>query len=96
MARFIKREMPDLNKDGSSKVYYKMETYRNYSHDEFVKYMIRGGVGISASMVEAVLTQVTDKLADLLGMGYTVTIDAPLRALSLSSVSLILSSRAAC
>ena len=75
MARFIKREMPDLNKDGNPKVYYKMETYRNYSHDEFVKYMIRGGVGISASMVEAVLTQVTEKLADLLGMGYTVTID---------------------
>ena len=40
MARFIKREMPDLNKDGSSKVYYKMETYRNYSHEEFVEYMI--------------------------------------------------------
>lgn len=75
MAKFTKREMPDLNKDGNPKVYYKMETYRNYSHDEFVNYMIHGGVGISASMVEAVLTQVTDKLADLLGMGYTVTID---------------------
>lgn len=75
MAKFVKREMPDIHKDGNPKVYYKMETYRNYSHDDFVKYMIRAGVGISASMVEAVLTQVTDKLADLLGMGYTVTID---------------------
>ena len=75
MAKFIKREMPDLNKDGKPKVYYKIETYRNYSHDEFVKYMVDTGIGISASMVEAVLTQMTEKLAGLLGFGYTVTID---------------------
>ena len=75
MAKFIKREMPDLNKDGKPKVYYKIETYRNYSHDEFVKYMVDTGIGISASMVEAVLTQMSEKLAGLLGFGYTVTID---------------------
>lgn len=75
MAKFIKREMPDLNKDGKPKVYYKVEAYRNYSHEEFVKYMVDTGIGISASMVEAVLTQMTEKLADLLGFGYTVTVD---------------------
>lgn len=75
MAKFVKREMPDIRKDGNQKVYYKMETYRNYSHEEFVEYMIDNGVGISASMAEAVLTQAVEKLADLLGLGYTVTID---------------------
>ncbi|MBO7200245.1 MAG: DNA-binding protein, partial [Bacteroidales bacterium] len=75
MARFIKREMPDLNKDGNPKVYYKMETYRNYDGKDFVKYMVDTSIGISASMVEAVLLQTTERLANLLGMGYTVTID---------------------
>ena len=75
MARFIKREMPDLNKDGNTKVYYKMETYRNYDGKDFVKYMVDTSIGISASMVEAVLLQTTERLANLLGMGYTVTID---------------------
>ena len=75
MAKFIKREMPDLNKDGNPKVYYKMETYRNYDGKDFVKYMVDTSIGISASMVEAVLLQTTERLANLLGMGYTVTID---------------------
>ena len=75
MARFIKREMPDLNKDGNPQAYYKMETYRNYDGKDFVKYMVDTSIGISASMVEAVLLQTTERLANLLGMGYTVTID---------------------
>jgi predicted histone-like DNA-binding protein len=75
MAKFIYRELPDFNKDGKQKAYYKMETYRNYSNDEFVKYMVESGIGVSSSMVNAVLTQVSEKLSNLLGMGYTVTID---------------------
>jgi predicted histone-like DNA-binding protein len=74
MARFVKREMPDLHNDGKPRAYYKMETYRNYGSDEFLDYVVSTGVGISASMVEAVLVQVTEKLSDLLGMGYTVNV----------------------
>lgn len=75
MAKYIKQEMPDLNKKGESKAYYRMETSRRVSMDEFVEAIAMPGHGITEASAMQVLGQAAHTLAMLLSEGCTVTID---------------------
>ena len=75
MARYIKREMADLNGTGKKQAYYRMQTWRKMSHEEFVKKCTYPGSGVSRAMMDAVLTTVAEELPRLMGMGYSVRID---------------------
>ena len=75
MARYIKREMADLNGTGKKQAYYRMQTWRKMSHEEFVNKCTYPGSGVSRAMMDAVLTAVAEELPRLMGMGYSVRID---------------------
>ena len=74
MAKYIKKEIADLNGTGKTQAYYRMQTYQKLNHDEFVTKCSAGG-GVSRAMVDAVLTLVADELPRLLAAGYSVSID---------------------
>ena len=75
MARYYKKEIADLNGTGKTQACYKLQTWRKFSHEEFVKKCTYPGSGVSRAMMDAVLTTISDELPRLLGMGYTVSID---------------------
>jgi predicted histone-like DNA-binding protein len=75
MARYIKKEIVDLNGTGKKQAYYRMQTWRKLDHEEFVKKCTYVGSGVSRAMMDAVLTVVADELPRLLAMGYSVRID---------------------
>ena len=75
MAKYIKQEMPDLNKVGENKAYYRMETSRRVSMEEFVETIAMPGHGITAGEAKQVLGQAAHALARLLSEGCVVTID---------------------
>lgn len=75
MAKYIKREMADMNGTGKTRAYYKLQIYRNLSQDEVIDKCAYPGSGVTRAMMKAVLTTLADELPRLLGMGYSVTID---------------------
>ena len=75
MAKYIKQEMPDLNKMGEKKAYYRMETSRRVSMDEFVEAISKPGHGITPGEAKQVLGQAASTLAQLLSEGCAVVID---------------------
>ena len=75
MARYIKKEIVDLNGTGKKQAYYRMQTWRKLDHEEFVKKCTYAGSGVSRAMMDAVLTVVAEELPRLLAMGYSVRID---------------------
>lgn len=75
MARYIKKEMADLNGTGKKQAYYRLQTWRKLSHDEFIKHCAYAGSGVNRAMMEAVLAAVAERLPMLLGMEYSVRID---------------------
>ena len=75
MAKYIKQEMPDLKKVGENKAYYRMETSRRVSMEEFVETIAMPGHGITAGEAKQVLGQAAHALARLLSEGCAVTID---------------------
>lgn len=74
MAEYIKQEVPDMRNEGETKAYYRMKTIRNIGMEEFVEIMTRHG-GLSRGTAIAALMQASDTLGELMGMGYTVTLD---------------------
>lgn len=74
MAKYIKQEMPDIAGTGEKKVYYRIKTDRNIGMEEFVKKMTYHG-GISHGTAISVLTQAVETLGELIGSGYSVSID---------------------
>ena len=75
MAKYIKQEMPGLKKAGENKAYYRMETARRVSMEEFVESIAMPGHGITAGEAKQVLGQAAQTLAMLLSEGCAVTID---------------------
>lgn len=75
MAKYVKRELPDLHGDGKKKACYKVVTNRNMGSDELADFMSKVGVGLPKSMVKGVLAQLSSSIASFLALGYTVTID---------------------
>ena len=72
-ARYIKKEIADLNGTGRTQACYKMELTPK-SHEEFVNQCAREGHW-DESLVSGVLTLVSEKLALCLAEGYSVKID---------------------
>ena len=75
MAKYMKREMADLNGTGRTQAYYRLFRWRNVGNDEFVAKCSRSGSGLTRGEVTAVLTMAAEVLAEELAQGYTVTID---------------------
>ena len=75
MANYVKRELPNLHGEGKKKAYYKIETNRNFGCDELADFMSKSGMGMPKAAVKAVLLQLSSAMANLLALGYTVSID---------------------
>ena len=74
MAKYIKQEMADIRGEGKTQAYYRMQTIRNIKMEEFIEIMTRRG-GLTRGTAIATLMQASDTLSELMGMGYTVTLD---------------------
>ena len=75
MAKYIKKEIADLNSTGKTQAYYKMQTQRKLGHEEFIDKCTHVGSGVSRAMLDAALTIVADELPRLLAAGYSVRIN---------------------
>ena len=76
VAKYIKQEMPDLNRDGSKKCYYRMQSYGNVTTDELIHTICyHGGVGLSESVFRHALQELSEELARKIADGYSVTLD---------------------
>lgn len=75
MAKYIKKEIADLNNTGTTHAYYKMQTWRKLNHNEFVDKCAHSGSGVNRAMVDAVLTVVSEELPRLLAEGFSVQLD---------------------
>lgn len=75
MAKYIKKEIADLNGKGTSQAYYRMQTLRRIDFDEFLTrcHSIHGA--FSESTLIGAITAFRDHLAYELANGYTVKID---------------------
>ena len=75
MAKYVKQEMSDLNGSGKKRAYYRLETIRNLSGEEFIEIMAGRHAGVNPAMVKQVLYQAAEDMAFYMAMGYTVTLD---------------------
>ena len=75
MIKYTKREMPDLDKTGQNKAYYKTETIGLIDSEQLIDYMSTIGAGVTKPMVKAVLAHLSSTISHLLSMGYNVSID---------------------
>ena len=75
MAKYIKQEVPDMKKTGEQKVFYRMKVERNINFQEFIQKLSSRHTGISRGEALRVLVSASETLADLLGEGYSVTLD---------------------
>lgn len=75
MAKYIKQEMPDLRQTGEQKVYYRLKTERNIDSKEFVRSLSQSFSGMREGDIIRILIATADHLGELLGKGYSVTLD---------------------
>ena len=75
MAKYIKQEMIDLSGKGEEKIYYRMQSEGNVGFKEFAQFVGKHNNVMNKALVESVLTYAVDAMAELLGKGYSVTID---------------------
>lgn len=75
MAKYIKQEMIDLSGKGEEKIYYRLQTERNIGFDELAQEIELRHRVVNRGLVKNVMTHVVDAMAELLGKGYSVSID---------------------
>lgn len=75
MAKYIKQEVPDMLKTGEQKVFYRLKTERNVDFEEFIHKICAHHLGISRGEALRVLIASSETLAELLGEGYSVTLN---------------------
>ena len=75
MAKYIKQEVPDMQKTGKQKAFYRLQVERNVDFEEFIQRLCSYHRGISRGEALRVLVSASDVLAELLGEGYSVTLD---------------------
>ena len=75
MAKYIKQEFTSIRGEGEASAFYRMETSRKVTMDEFVKETSFPGYGISEATAKQVLSQAATTLARLMAHGCAVTID---------------------
>ena len=64
-----------MQKTGEQKVFYRMKVERNIGFQEFIQKVCSHHTGISRGEALRVLVSASDVLAELLGKGYSVTLD---------------------
>lgn len=75
MAKYIKKEITDLNGKGTTQAYYRMKTWRKLDTEEFLKRCHDINGAFSESILKGVLAALTQQLAYELANGYSVKID---------------------
>ena len=75
MAKYIKQEMIDLSGQGEEKIYYRLKTERNIGFKELAEYVGRHNNLMNRGLVENVMAHVVDAMGELMGNGYSVTVD---------------------
>ena len=75
MAKYIKQEMIDLSGKGEERVYYRLQTERNIDFKELTQQIEEHHNLMNRGLVNSVMAYVVDEMAELLGKGYSVTID---------------------
>ena len=75
MAKYIKQEVPDMQKTGEQKVFYRLKTERNIGFEEFIRKVSYPGSGISRGEALRVMITASEVLAELLGEGYSVSLN---------------------
>ncbi len=75
MAKYIKKEMPDMNGTGEKRAYYKLKTWRKLEYDEFVERCSSIHRAFGKSVIEGVLAAFCEHLAYEISNGYSVKID---------------------
>ena len=75
MAKYIKQEFTSIRGEGEASAFYRMETSRKVTMDEFVKEISFPGYGISEATARQVLSQAATTLARLMAHGCAVTIE---------------------
>lgn len=75
MAKYIKQEMPDIRQTGEQKVYYRLQTTRNIGLSEFAQRLDKHYPDVNETEVIRVLHHAAEEMADLIGKGYSITID---------------------
>lgn len=74
-AKYIKQEIPDLQKTGKSQCYYRMDILRNVDTAELIERMTRPGSAMDRGRVIQVITALSENISRLLANGYSVTVD---------------------
>ena len=75
MAKYIKQEMIDLSGKGEEKAYYRLQTERNIDFKELTQQIEEHHNLMNRGLVKSVMAYVVDEMAELIGNGYSVTID---------------------
>lgn len=75
MTKYIKQEVPDMQKTGEQKVFYRLKVERNIDFQEFIQKLCTYHSGISHGEALRVLISTSEVLAELLGEGYSVTLE---------------------
>ena len=75
MAKYIKQEMVDLSGKGEEKIYYRLQTERNIDFAELAQQIEQHHGLINRGLIKNVMSYVVDEMAELLGKGYSVSID---------------------
>ena len=75
MAKYIKQEMIDLSGKGEEKIYYRLQTERNIDFAELAQQIEQHHGLMNRGLIKNVMSYVVDEMAELLGKGYSVSID---------------------
>ena len=75
MAKYIKQEVPDMQKTGEQKAFYRLKIEHHVDFQEFVEKLCSHHSGISRGEALHVLVSASEVLAELLGKGYSVKLD---------------------
>ena len=75
MAKYIKQEMVDLSGKGEEKIYYRLQTERNIDFAELAQQIEQHHGLMNRGLIKNVMNYVVDEMAELLGKGYSVSID---------------------
>lgn len=75
MAKYIKKEIVDLNGKGATQAYYRIKTWRKLETEEFVKRCHDLNGAFSESILKGALAALTQQLAYELANGYSVKLD---------------------
>lgn len=75
MAKYIKREMPDMQGTGEKKCYYRLETNGHLSSEDLIARIARAGSGLSDGAVVHVIKSLTKEMAKAMAEGHSVSIE---------------------